>query len=68
MSIKIGNIDLGKSVIELEYQTKLNSLLIELLLNRSNTGITQDDIESLKQRAAESVNNKYGKEMISIKK
>jgi|25_taG_2_1085351.scaffolds.fasta_scaffold04293_3 hypothetical protein len=69
MSVKIGNIDIGQSVVELEYQTKLNSLLIELMLNRNNSRlkITQLDIKTAQQKAAIYVNNKYGKQLITMK-
>ena len=68
MGVKIGDIDIGKALIELEFQTKLNSLLIELLLNSVKPiGITQQTIEELKEKAAEEVNKKYGKEMLTKK-
>ena len=70
MGISIGNMDLGKAVLELEFQTKLNSFLIELILNNmgGTAGITQNTIEDLKVRAAKEINEKYGKEMITYTK
>ena len=66
MGIQIGNIDIGKALIDLEFQTKLNSLLIELLLNNVKpAGVTQDTIEQLKEKAAKEINKKYGKEMLT---
>lgn len=66
MGISIGNIDLGKAVVELEFQTKFNSLLLGIILNKmTGSGITQNDIETLKEKAAKVVNKKYGKEMIT---
>lgn len=64
MGISIGNIDLGKAVLELEFQTKLNSRLIELLLNSEKpAGLTQEKIDLLKKEIAESINKKYGEEV-----
>lgn len=64
--IKIGDIDIGKVIIELQFQSKLNSLLIENILNRRT--LNQRDIESLKVQAAESVNQYYGgKQMINYR-
>lgn len=64
--IKIGDIDIGKVLIELQFQSKLNSLLIEAILN--NNTLTQEDVEFMKTKAAESVNEYYGgKEMITYK-
>ena len=66
MGIEIGNIDIGKTLIDLEFQTKFNSLLIELLLNNVKpVGVTQETIEQLKDKAAEEINKKYGKEMLT---
>ncbi|MFA6458019.1 MAG: hypothetical protein WCV72_01345 [Patescibacteria group bacterium] len=62
--IKIGDIDIGKVIIELQFQSKLNSFLIEALLNKKN--LTQDDVENLKEQAAKAVNDYYGgKQMIT---
>ncbi|UPS92053.1 hypothetical protein [Bizionia sp. M204] len=64
MGISIGNIDLGKAVLELEFQTKLNSRLIELLLNSEKpAGLTQQRIDEIKEEIAESINQKYGEEV-----
>lgn len=61
--IKIGDIDIGKVIIELQFQSKLNELLIEALLNKRD--ITQKDVDSFKAQAAEAVNNYHGgKQMI----
>lgn len=65
--IKIGDIDIGKVILELQFQTKLNSFLIEMLLNDKKPA-SQKEIEDLKVRAAKEVNDYYdGKEMISYK-
>ncbi len=65
--IKIGDIDIGKTILELQFQTKLNSFIIEMLLNEKKLS-SQKDIEELKVRAAKEVNDYYGgKEMISYK-
>ncbi|MFC1749655.1 hypothetical protein ACFL2V_12705 [Pseudomonadota bacterium] len=62
--IKIGDIDIGKVLLELQFQSKLNSFLIEKLLNDQK--VTQQEIEKLKSEAAKAVNEYYdGKEMIT---
>lgn len=62
--IKIGDIDIGKVIIELQFQSKLNSLLIENILNKQP--VNRDIIEQLKVKAAKSVNDSYGgKQMIT---
>lgn len=62
--IKIGDIDIGKVIIELQFQSKLNAFLIEKIL--SGTKLTQDDVEELKVKAANAVNQYYGgKQMIT---
>ncbi|MBL7855117.1 MAG: hypothetical protein JNL17_12005 [Cyclobacteriaceae bacterium] len=69
--IKIGDIDLGQVVLELEYQTKLNSMMIETMLNKgtANTlGITQADIETMKERSVKEINDKYGRQMLTYTK
>lgn len=62
--IKIGDIDIGKTIIELQFESKLNALLIEAILNK--TVLTQDGVEDLKAKAAAQVNSYYGgKQMIT---
>jgi hypothetical protein len=63
--IKIGDIDIGKTIIELQFQTKLNAILIEKLLqNRDWRPTNQEDILQLKRLAMKQVNDYYGKQMI----
>ncbi len=62
--IKIGDIDIGKTIIELQFQTKLNSLLIEKMMNNEPLS-SQKELEQLKVAAAAAVNEYYGKEMIT---
>lgn len=62
--ISIGDIDIGKVIIELQFQTKLNSLLIEELLNGRR--VSQSGIEEIKIIAVNEVNKYYGgKQMVT---
>lgn len=66
MGIKIGNIDIANSILELEFQTKINSMIIEQILNNNSHGLTQQDIQRIRQNAADAINNKYGPNTITL--
>lgn len=66
MGIKIGNMDIANSILELEFQTKINSMIIEQILNNDSHGLNQHDIQKIRQRAADAINSKYGQGTISL--
>ena len=65
MSIKIGKIDIAQSIIELEFQTKLNAYLIEILWK--NRRLTPPELEDLKNQVINEINKKYGEEVLKKK-
>ena len=66
MGIKIGNIDIANAILELEFQTKINSMIIEQILNKNSHGLNQHDIQNIRQKAADAINSKYGPGTISL--
>lgn len=66
MGIKIGNIDIANAILELEFQTKINSMIIEQILNNNSHGLNQADIQKIRQKAADAINTKYGPNTISL--
>ena len=57
--IEIAGIEISRIIIELQFQTKLNSLLLDALLSGKEIK-TQAQVEELKKQAAEEVDKYYG--------
>ncbi|MCP9291617.1 hypothetical protein [Gracilimonas sediminicola] len=66
MGIKIGNIDIANAIIELEFQTKINTIIIENILNQTQHNMTSGDIKDIRRKAADAINEKYGANTITL--
>jgi hypothetical protein len=62
--VKILDMDIGKILIQLQFQTKLNQYLIEKLLNKEE--VDEDELKRLKMKAVESVNKYYGGQQMIV--
>ncbi|OMP29702.1 hypothetical protein [Mangrovimonas sp. DI 80] len=59
MSIKIGGIDLSESVINSEYRISVLEKVVDLLIQRTNVGISQYEIEKIREQSIKELNDKY---------
>ncbi len=59
MSIKIGGIDLSESVINSEYRISVLEKVVDLLIQRTNAGISQQEIEQIREQSIKELNDKY---------
>lgn len=61
MSIKIGGIDLAKSLINIEYQLLRTQNLLEWIANNNPSIIkpSSDDMKDIDQKALEKLQSKY---------
>ena len=63
--LNINGKNVGNILVQLQYQTELNALLIDSILNNEEPR-TQDEVQKIKKKAIRIVNDSYGKEIIQI--